>query len=592
MFVTSAARPAALSLALWLEAAALFVLAISTRTLWLLPVAGFLMLAAGITTRKLWLGIPTALATAGWWLWHILANAQHSDGALTSAHPIGALLVGAALAFLNILSGLRHPGSPDVSGCLARMVVFVHFLTAGVLLGGLYSGGAWQRWLGVAFAILSLVLAVDCLMRLVSRLYTPRRHWDVLPAPGAFFFYRWLGPDWRACLPAETERDETFDLKLAEMWMWPTVRAALPALVAVTALLVWLTTCLHEVPVGASGVRQCLGIWQTESLPPGLHVSLPWPLGGIKSVDTARLREVVLGFRTDPGRPILWERAHYEDEQNSLVGGGDDFLSISVPVLYRVSDPVLHLRSSTNTEALLRSLAGRVLLDLTIRRPAREIMTTAREELRHALRAGLQTALDQARSGLTLAGVSLRDIHPPVTVAPAFQEVVSALEEKEAFHHEGDSYHRDNTIRAQGDANAVRVTADSTAANRLLQARGQAARFNAQREAWAAAPTLYQWREGFRVLDDTLGGAKKAVFDESLRSGMPVHVDLRKVLNPDFVSTAPPRPQTLVPRPSKSQDAFDLDIEGYLRADKGDIPAVNVMPEDKDNLLKPEAAKP
>jgi hypothetical protein len=40
----------------------------------------------------------------------------------------------------------------------------------------------------------------------------------------------------------------------------------------------------------------------------------------------------------------------------------------------------------------------------------------------------------------------------------------------------------------------------------------------------------------------------------------------------------------------KSRDAFDLDIEGYLRADQGEVPAVNVAPGPTDNLLQKSTA--
>ncbi|HYF33814.1 MAG TPA: SPFH domain-containing protein, partial [Prosthecobacter sp.] len=233
-----------------------------------------------------------------------------------------------------------------------------------------------------------------------------------------------------------------------------------------------------------------------------------------------------------------------------------------------------------------------ILLNLVVHLSAREIMTTARENLRAELHRRLQAALNDRQSGLSVTQVYLRDIHPPVTVAPAFQEVISAMEEKEALLYEGEAYRRDVITRSRGDAGAVRITARSAAERRLLQAQGQAQRFNAQRGACADAPDLYQWREGFRVMDETLSGAKKAIFDASIRGKMPMHVDLRKVLNPDFIDIVPPKPQTLVPRPAVSRDAFDLDIEGYLRMDRGEVPAVEVRSADEDNLLKPQSREP
>ena len=111
-------------------------------------------------------------------------------------------------------------------------------------------------------------------------------------------------------------------------------------------------------------------------------------------------------------------------------------------------------------------------------------------------------------------------------------------------------------------------------------------RFTLRRDAWDLSRSLFQIREGFNIFDDSLADAKKAIFDSRIRSSMTTQIDLRKVLNPDLIDNAPVTPESLIPRPSKSRDAFDLDIEGFLRADQGELPAVNTGPDDPDNLFK------
>lgn len=581
----------AFGLALWLEAVTLAIAGPLTGDFWLLPIAGFAALFASLLTGHLSLGIPLSLLASSVWVGAFFKGGM--SGHLLSAHAVAALLTGSALAFLHILAGLKQSETADVAAVsLRKVAVFFHFACAGIVLGILYLGAAWQPWLAWAITALNLSLVSDCLLRLAGRLYTPRRYWSSLPAPGTFFFYRWLGPAWRDTARTASDAAHETGLKLAEMWMWPTIRASLPALTATISLLVWLLSSIHELPAGHSGVRLRLGRWEETPLSPGLHFSLPWPLGGIETVPTGLVQEVVLGFKADAGKPILWEKTHYEEEQKSLVGGGDDFLAISVPVFYRISDPILYLKASNHAEGHLKSIAERLLLRQTLHLPARDIMTEARESLRANLHAGLQKELDAQRSGLTITDVYFRDIHPPVAVAPNFQEVVSALEEKEAALHEGESYQRDIRTRSRGDASAILITAASVAESRRQQAEGQASRYRAMQSSWSQAPELYQWREGFRALDETLAGAKKAVFDEAVHSQIPTHVDLRKVLNPDFVDTVPPRPQTLVPRPSVSRDSFDLDIEGHLRSGAGEVPAISTTAPEPENLLKNPPAEP
>jgi regulator of protease activity HflC (stomatin/prohibitin superfamily) len=505
---------------------------------------------------------------------------------------VGALVSGAALSFASILSSMRAASWPQMHRCLLRLLVIIHFICAGVLLAAQYLQFTLHGWLALALGLFVLVLIVDTLARLMVRLYTPRRHWHGMAKPGAFFFFAWLGSEWRACLPVETDSDadDHVSLRLADMWMWPVVRSGLGWLAAAILFVSWAASALHEIPAGSQGVRQRLGSWEKTALEPGLHVSWPWPLGGVQIVDTGRVREVVLGFRTDPGQPILWERAHYEDEQQSLVGGGDDFLSISVPIFFRVSDPLRYLRSIAQPEALLAQEAQRVLLTLALPRTAAQIMTQAREEMRMEFRQRLQAALDALDSGITITDVLLRDVHPPVSVAQTFQEVISAMEDKEATIHEAESDNTDSLYNAKGFAAATLTQAHSIVENRQALVAGQTSRFDSRRSAWALNPMLFQWREGFRVFDEALGVTKKAIIDDSIHTRIPAHIDLRKVLNPDFVSSAPPAPQALIPRPTKSLEAFDMEIEGYVKMGQGEIPAPDMNTPDADNVLQNPAA--
>jgi regulator of protease activity HflC (stomatin/prohibitin superfamily) len=577
---------------LWAEATGLLCLVLVWKMFWLLPVFGLVSLIAALLSKRPVSAVLLATVSCGVWLTRFFDLQPQS--LLSSIWPIGALIIGAALSFAGILATTGRKTWSPISRCLLRLVVVTHFISAGVLLAAAYLQTNLHGWLALALALLCLLLAADTLMRLTAQLYTPRRHWQQMPQPGVFFFYAWLGQEWRDCLPTQSaaESEDQISLKLSDMWMWPVVRGSLPWLMAAILLCLWTASSLHEVPAGSQGVRQQLGAWQELPLEPGLHISLPWPLGRVEIVETGRVREVVLGFRTDPGQPILWERAHYEGEQQSLVGGGDDFLSISVPILFRVSDPVRYLRTIAQPEALLEQEAQRVLLALALPLKASQIMTQAREEMRAQFRARLQTALDDLDSGIAITDVLLRDIHPPVSVAQTFQEVISAMEDKEATVHEAESDNIDSIYNAKGFAAATLISASAVADNRQAQVSGQTARFESRRAAWAIQPTLYQWREGFSIFDEALGHTKKAIIDDSIETRIPTHIDLRKVLNPDFVASTPPAPQTLIPRPSKSLEAFDMEIEGYIRMGKGEIPAPNMADPDTDNVLQNPPTQP
>jgi regulator of protease activity HflC (stomatin/prohibitin superfamily) len=569
---------------LWFEAIALSASAALLPDSGLLPASAVLFVFASLHSARPLYGLIPGICVTLLFLTGTVAPSTATD--VPVPYAVSALCLGIAAAFLGILSNLKSTEASPTRKSLVQFAVFLHFPIAGLFMADpftLHSTHRIAAW--ILIGIFALITA-DTLTKIITRLYTPPRYWHTLPPYGAFFFYRFLGVKIRALYPPAAASHES--LKLAEMWMWPSVRRSLPALAVAGFLVTWLGTAVHEIGSRQLGVRQTLGSWENRDLAPGLHLSAPFPFGDIRKVESKRIHQIVLGFRADPGQPILWERAHYEDEEISLVGGGDDYLSISVPISYRLARPSDYLRASADAESLLHSLAARIIQRLTASLPASEIMTTAREPLRAEIKSLLQQDLDGLKLGILIESVHLRDIHPPVDVAPFFQEVVSAIEDKETAIHIGEDYRNDNLLRFAGNAKAVVINAESSRDNRLLAAQGDTERFRLRARARNIDPALHDLREGFAVFDATLGGAKKAVFDDRIRSTMPMHLDLRKVLNPDLVDTAPPEPQSLIPHPGRSREAFDLEIEGFLRADRGEIPAPDFSPVDPDNLLKAE----
>lgn len=569
---------------LWLEAIGLVVTALILRDSNLFPSVALLSLLACLRSAQPLLGLFVCGSILG--VFFLELQGISAAGNTPISYAVVALILGIVSAFMGILSNLNFDQECPARKALHQLAVFLHFPIAGLYMADPFTEISTSRFSAYLLTGIILLIGVDTLSKAISRLYTPRRHWSSLPPYGAFFFYRYFGSRFRTIFPSSAPAVDS--LKLAEMWMWPSVRRSLPALIATSLAMTWLGTAFYEIESQESGVRQTFGSWEKSHLPPGLHLSAPFPFGKIVKVENQRVHQVVLGFRADPGQPILWERSHYEDEEISLVGGGDDFLAISIPIFYRISSPADYLRAS-DPNGLLHRFAGRIVQRLTASLPAAVIMTTARESLREEIRLLLQKDLDEVNSGLRVEAVHLRDIHPPVNVAPFYQEVVSALEDKETSIHIGEDYRNDNLIRFAGNAKSLLTTAESSRDNRLLAAQADTTRFLSRARARQSNPMLHDLRAGFAVFDETLGGAKKAIFDDRIKNDIPMHLDLRKVLNPDLINTTPPEQQSLIPRPSRSRDAFDLEIEGYLRSDRGEIPAPDITPVDPDNLLKSQS---
>lgn len=511
------------------------------------------------------------------------------------------LLVLAAFAgfFLQTYAGLRsaaasHDWTAALSAAVLRLATVVAALLAALLLAEQRLGFHLHRVAALVLLALLAAWIVETLLRAAARAYQPARYARLLPPlGGSWLLFPFLPPALRVGWRRPAANDAP-TLALADLWFLPTLRRLLLPLFATAAALLWLVSALHEIPHGSLGVETRLGRAAPSPLRPGLHLTWPAPFAAVQVIPAERIETVVLGAAADTGKPILWEREHYVDEEARLVGGGEELLTISVPIFYHVRDPLAYARHTADAPLLVRDLADQILQNETGRLPAFAIMTTERERLAAALHARLQTELDRRQTGLAIIDVALRDIHPPVAVGPAFQDVVGALEDRETFRHEGERLRAEALPRATSDAAKARIEADTVLLARTAQATGQAARFTAQLAAYSANPEVFRLRHAYARYDEGMRNAKKLVLAESFRGRLPATLDVRRTLNPDFAPPLAPIEPALIPTPATDTrlDAFERAVDGYLNAGRGAIPAVDLAPANPDHLLAPSANEP
>ena len=223
----------------------------------------------------------------------------------------------------------------------------------------------------------------------------------------------------------------------------------------------------------------------------------------------------------------MWTETHYEGEQNLLVGNGEELLSISVPIYYRIKDPLAYLETTSDAREALINLAYRQLLAVTEARDSFRVMTVERQEISRALKQSLQNEVDHMHLGLEVVFVGLKDIHPPVAVAPAFQDVISAEEEKLAYLHKADAYHFQTLAQAGQQANRLQTEADAMFKQRTALAGGESARFLMLAAAEGANTNLFRLRLQLEAMEKAFGKPQKVVLTRAAATNEQFYLDLR-----------------------------------------------------------------
>jgi membrane protease subunit HflK len=184
-----------------------------------------------------------------------------------------------------------------------------------------------------------------------------------------------------------------------------------------------------------------------------------------------------------------------------------------VLIYYRIANPVTYLLRARGHGEALTHLAYRELVHVLAARESFRVMIGEREEIAEKLRSTLQAAAERLGFGVEILFIGLRDIHPPVDVAPAYQDVVSAEEERHAIVYGGHKYRALNVPAAEATSNKKRLEAQSNGQARITKATGDANRFREIVSAFHAAPEFLRERLRLETLEEILPGRPKVVID-------------------------------------------------------------------------------
>jgi len=308
------------------------------------------------------------------------------------------------------------------------------------------------------------------------------------------------------------------------------VGRVLSAAILLVAFLGYLATGLFTVAAHEVGIVERFGRpLQIEGwLEAGLHYSLPWPVDGVRKVNTRRIQRMVVGSEISPeSAALLWTNIHYIRDFNVL-SGENMLIDVGMVLEYRVGDPYAYLYSTKNPEEILREVAYGVLLRTIAHRTFFDLVTTSRDRLGEAIWEEIARELDPYHTGLELVSANLRDLHPPTSVAADFEEVVIATVDYETYINEAHGYANDLLPRARGQAEVMRSEAAAKRNERVLIGRGERSRFFKTWEEYRRAPQLTRRRLLLERFETILAGREKYIVPPEAADGA---VDLLMILD-------------------------------------------------------------
>ena len=329
--------------------------------------------------------------------------------------------------------------------------------------------------------------------------------------------------------------DYQFGFRVSETWFYKFLERSLGWLVLLQAGILLLSTTFVILEPQEVGIRERLGRRDAggKILEAGLHFKLPWPIDRVYRHPAKEVQTFHIGYTVDEERAkertLLWTVSHYKEEVNFLVASGEqeegltdegtvpvNFLTAAIPVQYVVRDVESWFYKHRDAKGLLERIGYREVVRYLVNVDVLEIMSSGRRKAATELRERIQKAADKAALGVKVLFVGLQDIHPPVgeqrvPVAAAFEEVIGAVQEKEAAIMEAEAYEAEILPKARAEAARLRSAAEAYRKARMEGAKAAAAQFEQQGKAMAAAPNVFRSRKYFDVLANSLTNVRKYI---------------------------------------------------------------------------------
>ncbi len=304
------------------------------------------------------------------------------------------------------------------------------------------------------------------------------------------------------------------DLPLAKL-VWIPVAAL---------VFVALITMVYQVDTEEDGVVLRFGR-HVETVGPGLHFKLPYPIDQVEKVKTRIVDVQEFGYRSQGGRA---HTTRGYEEESSMLTGDLNIVEASWAVQFRREEPEDYLFNVKDVEDTLRDISQSVMREVMGDRASIPILTVGRAEIQDRARELIQNYVDQFEMGLRINEVNLESVEPPQPVIDAFHDLNRAEQDAQRFFEEASREFEERVPRARGEAERTVLEAEGYQQRRTNVARGEAQRFIDTLEAYEQAPNVTRRRMYLETMEDQLSHMKEIIIiDQDMKSILP-HFNLRE----------------------------------------------------------------
>ncbi len=489
-------------------------------------------------------------------VWMMWPSPKAAAAVANDANLIAALIIGLAFPALiaeRMMASFPKEQMPEAPG-LRRLLLLATLILAlaGVAEIGRGLHFTWIAWVFRALSLPTALVALELLGRALFRLFLPRPAPETAKAATDSVVAAIVTAGPRS--PGNLIRTH-LGLDFARSWALAYVSAvAVPFLIG-TVLFCWFLTGVKLLGPDQRGIYERFGD-PVAVLQPGFHVIMPWPLGRMRPVENGTIHTVAagveegaaavaeaskaekIGAEAAPTAAMArgWETIHatqaaYLVADDANAAQGFQVVNTEILVFYRtgLTDQAAReaVYSSASPAKIVEQEADRLALRYFSSHTLNGVMGAERDNLQENLRADLSRAIASYKIGVEIVAVLVNEIHPPAGAAEAYHAVQKAGIDADANAFLAQA--RAERRKGQASEEAYRATSSAAAGavESMQSMTGDAARFAAERQAYALSPNAFLLERRARNLIQGLRGRSVMIVDHRLSGDQVPVIDLR-----------------------------------------------------------------
>ncbi|MCR4791731.1 MAG: FtsH protease activity modulator HflK [Lachnospiraceae bacterium] len=229
---------------------------------------------------------------------------------------------------------------------------------------------------------------------------------------------------------------------------------------------------------------------------PGLHFKIPF----IQTVE--KVSTTINGFS-------IGYNSTGDGDDAMMITSDYNFLHVDFYAEYRVTDPVKALYASEDPVEILRNIAQNCIRTTIGSYNVDSVLTTGKNEIQANIKQMIIDKLEYYDIGIQLVNITIQDAEPPTeAVSMAFKEVETAKQGRETSVNNANRYRNEEIPAAEAEADRIIQDAEAQRQQRINEANGQVARFNALYEEYIIYPEVTRRRMFYEAMEDVLPGLK------------------------------------------------------------------------------------